>query len=362
LSTIAVDLRKLARRFAEPFAYALDADFVKPSNVTLSLTNRCNLKCPTCAYWKTPDSAKDTELTLDEMKRVLAQLREWLGPFQIGLTGGEPFLRNEIFELIREAEKLGIRVITVTNGSLLPARRVEQLREVAMLPGRPVELVSLSLNHLDAAKHNETRGVENSQQKIMQALDQLDFEDRPYRLTFSTILMGFNIDHAPDMVRFVRERGMDGITFQILYFESGNAGYEPGWFTKSPFWDSDHAKIDRGMDELIRLKREGFPITNSPDQMEWMRRYLKNPEAPITIPCKVGIANFDIDSDGEVRLCDVMGAVGNVRDTPPRELWESMLAKERRKEIHGCGAACRIKTCNFRRPLTSIIGERLRGG
>lgn len=354
LSSInSVNLHKLLRRTLEPFAYAFDASFVKPSNVTLSLTDRCNLRCPTCCFWKTPDSVKETEMTLGEMITLLRQLREWLGPFELGLTGGEPFLRPEIFDLLREAGKLGIRTITVNNGSLLPPRRIEQLRET------PIHQISFSLNHLDPAKHDETRGFPGSAERIFKALDELNVPDRRFRLTLATILMGFNIDHLPEMVRWVEQKHLDGITFQILYFESGNDDYTPGWYKSSPFWDEDANKINAGMDRLIAMRRAGAPITNSVEQMEYMRRYLLDPEGPQDIPCKVGVANIDIEPNGDVRLCDVMEPVGNVRETHPRDIWDSAVARQRRVQIHGCGAACRIKTCNFRKPLSAIARDQL---
>jgi len=347
---------KLVRRGLEPAAYALDASFVKPSNITLSLTNRCNLRCPTCAYWKTPDDAKKTEMSLDEMKRVMGELREWLGPFVLGFTGGEPFLRPEIFELLDEAGRLGIETTTVNNGSLLPPRRIEQLKKT------PINQVSFSLNHLEPAMHDETRGFPGSAERILRAVDELNEPGRKYRLTISTILMGWNLEHLPKMVEWVAEKGLDGITFQILYFESGNDDYEPGWFKKSPYWESDASKVERGMDRLIAMRREGWPISNSPEQMEYMRRYLLDPEGPQTVPCRVGVANLDIEPNGDVRLCDVMETVGNVRDAHPRDIWASAVARQRRVEIHGCDKACRIKTCNFRQPLGDIARRQLLAG
>ncbi|MBI1291284.1 radical SAM protein [bacterium] len=359
MSTLAVNVRKLARRVLEPLAYRVDGSFVTPSNISLSLTNRCNLKCPTCNYWQTPASAKDSELSLDEMVRLLTQLREWLGPYQIGLTGGEPFLRPEIFDLMRHAARLGVRLGTVNNGSLLPPRRIEELREVVDRPDNPLDVISFSLNHLDPAKHDKTRGVTGSADKVFKAIDALNYPGRPFRLTISTIVMGYNLDSLPDLVRWAREKGLDGVTFQIYYFQSGNDEYVPGWFRNDPFWDDDREKIDRGIDELIALRRQGAPITNLAQHLEMMRGYLKDPEARIDIPCRVGIANFDVEPNGDVRLCDVMKTVGNIRETHPREIWAGVLAAERRREIHGCEAVCRIKTCNFRKPLTAIALEQL---
>ena len=62
-----------------------------------------------------------------------------------------------------------------------------------------------------------------------------------------------------------------------------------------------------------------------------------------------------------MRLCDIMKPVGNLRTAHPREVWESAMATERRKEIRTCEATCRIKTCNFRKPLVAIARERLMG-
>jgi MoaA/NifB/PqqE/SkfB family radical SAM enzyme len=358
MSSIAVNLRKLARRVLEPLAYEFNGSFVKPSNISLSLTNRCNLKCPTCNYWQTPASAKETELTVDEMARLMAQLKEWLGPYLIGFTGGEPFLRPEIFDLLREAARLGVRVSTVNNGSLLPPRRIDQLREVADAPDNPIDVISFSLNHLDPAKHDETRGVQGSADKVFKAIETLNYPGRRFRLTLSTIVMGYNLPGLPDLVRWARDQGLDGVTFQIYYFQSGNDDYVPGWYRADRFWVDDAAVIDRGIDELIALKRGGAPITNLVDHLEIMRGYFKAPEAAIPIPCRVGVANFDIEPNGDVRLCDVMQPVGNIRQSHPRAIWDSHLAQQRRREIHGCEAVCRIKTCNFRRPLTAIAKER----
>jgi MoaA/NifB/PqqE/SkfB family radical SAM enzyme len=358
---VAHDLVKLSRRFVEPIAYAMDASFVKPTNISLSLTNRCNLKCPTCSYWHTPIDAKADELSLDEMKKLVAQLREWLGPFLLGFTGGEPFLRPEAYDLARECARLGVRVATVTNGSLFTGDRLKQLKEVLNAPDSTFDIISLSLNHLDAEKHNVTRGVDTSAQRIFDALKELNVPGRRYKLQISTILMGHNLEHAAEMVKWVADQGLDAITFQSFYFESGNSDYVEGWYKESEFWDGDAAKVDRALDALIDLKRRRFPITNSVEQMEWMRHYLKDPEKPIDLPCKVGVAHLGIEPNGDLRLCDIMDPVGNVRQHHPQEIWESTMAAARRKDIRLCEAQCRIKTCNFRKPLISIARERILG-
>lgn len=358
-SSFAVDAHKFARRLIEPIAYATDGSFVKPSNLSLSLTNRCNLRCPTCSFWQTPASEKANELTAGEMERLLVQLKEWLGVYQISLTGGEPMLRNEFFDVLRSASRLGIRLATVCNGSLLPPRRVEALREILDQPNNPMDTIGISLNDLDTAAHDRTRGVEGSAEKIFQAIELLNYPERRFRLTLSTIIMPYNIERLPALAEWVKEKGLDGITFQIYYFQSGNDKYSPGWFREDQFWEDNPEKIDRGIDRLIELRSQGYPIVNLPEHLEYIRCYLKGAEERIDLPCRVGVANMDIEPNGDVRLCDVMEPIGNIRHNHPREIWSNGIARQRRWEIRTCKAACRIKSCNFRKPLTSVVKERM---
>jgi len=98
--SITHDFRKFTRRMLEPYAYKRDSALLKPANVTFSPTNRCNLKCPTCSYWK-QDAHEGDEMTLDQIRRLLDLMREWLGPHLMSIGGGEPFYDRIFLKLSR---------------------------------------------------------------------------------------------------------------------------------------------------------------------------------------------------------------------------------------------------------------------
>ena len=75
----------------------------KPQQITFDVTDRCQLRCVTCSKWKTVSSdVIDKELTTEEWKKVLEDLKNWLGEgFWFCFSGGEPFLRPDIFEIAK---------------------------------------------------------------------------------------------------------------------------------------------------------------------------------------------------------------------------------------------------------------------
>ena len=87
------------------------------------VNNRCNLNCKHCRVWKKNDV---TELSLKEAKGLIAQLH-YLGVKQLILSGGEPFLRKDIFDLIEYSKKFKKLVIT-TNGTLLNEEHLDIIK------------------------------------------------------------------------------------------------------------------------------------------------------------------------------------------------------------------------------------------
>ena len=133
----------------------------KPQQITFDVTDRCQLRCVTCSKWKTVASdVISKELTTDDWKKVLRDLRNWLGEgFWFCFSGGEPFLRPDIFELAEYASSLGIKVASMTN-----AFSIQHLYE--RIIDSPIESLNLSLNAINnPIIHDESRGREGSMKK-----------------------------------------------------------------------------------------------------------------------------------------------------------------------------------------------------
>ncbi len=102
----------------------------KPLWLCLELTYRCPLKCPWCNNPVDFDEYRD-ELDTDEWKRVLREGRA-LGSLQLGFTGGEPAMRDDLEELVAEAESLGYYTNLITSGIGLSAERLQDLKNCGL--------------------------------------------------------------------------------------------------------------------------------------------------------------------------------------------------------------------------------------
>ena len=101
-----------------------------PFSVVVSISFRCNSKCRTCDVWRKPND----DMTVEEWDKVFANLGRT--PFYITFTGGEPFLRKDLDEMVISAYRhCRPSVITIPTNGLLTDRIVE--RRGSHLPGMP---------------------------------------------------------------------------------------------------------------------------------------------------------------------------------------------------------------------------------
>ncbi len=129
--------------------------------VAWELTRNCNLKCIHCRA-SAGLGPHTNELTTDECKRVLDDIAGFATPTII-LTGGEPLMRDDIFDIIRYGTGKGLRLVIAINGTLLTRDAAETLRTCG------IKRVSLSLDGTEASTHDCFRGVEGSYRAVMEA-------------------------------------------------------------------------------------------------------------------------------------------------------------------------------------------------
>ncbi|MBZ2168857.1 MULTISPECIES: GTP 3',8-cyclase MoaA [Marinobacter] len=172
--------------------------------VRLSVTDRCDFRCVYCMSEDMTFVPREQVLTLEELAKVARTFVD-LGTQKIRLTGGEPLVRRDILELVREIGTFGLRDFAMTtNGSQLPTM-AESLREAGL------KRLNISLDSLDADKfHRITRTG-----KLSQVLDGIDaareagFEGIKLN---TVVLKGRNHEEIPDLVDFARQKNID-ITF-----------------------------------------------------------------------------------------------------------------------------------------------------
>ncbi len=354
---IARGLRVLDQDTRRQLSWHLDRPLIGPKQVIIDLTDRCFFRCPTCDKWRVKETPP--EMSLAEWQAALEAIYDWLGPFHLSISGGEPLMRKDVVDLIAWASQRQISTNLMTNGWLIDEAMAEALVEARL--GN----LTLSLNGLLPKTHDTSRGMEGSHARIVAAIDHYQAArrqcDHAGTLSFNVIMAGFNASELPDLVRWADKVGIDAVAFQPLVHVSSYQphsqpfrSYQPDWTAVDPLWQADGAMQEAASDELIALKQAGSPILNSPRQLALMKSYFQDPNTAPPTNCHVGVNTFLIDPYGKVRLCYTMAVVGDIKQQPPQAIWHSAAAAQVREQIRGCGMGCRLLNCNYQ----PSIGER----
>lgn len=170
----------------------------QPLSVSYTVTNRCNKKCAYCKVWDT----KEKELGTEEALGVIDELGA-MGCQRLGLTGGEPLLREDIGELIAQAKKNGIFTGLVTNGSLVP-KRIEEIRAL--------DLLQVSLDGPEEA-HDKHRG-RGTYKEAIRAIGIA--KEEGLRVWVTTVLTKYSVRHTDSILDKADELGFTAYFQPVL--------------------------------------------------------------------------------------------------------------------------------------------------
>lgn len=169
--------------------------------VRLSVTDRCDFRCVYCMAEDMTFLPRQQVLTLEELARVARNFAD-LGTQKIRLTGGEPLVRKDILELVKEIGTFGLRDFAMTtNGSKLTTM-AEPLRKAGM------HRLNISLDSLDPEKFSTITRTG----KLSQVLDGIDAaREAGFRgIKINTVVMkGRNDEEIPELIEFARRKQVD---------------------------------------------------------------------------------------------------------------------------------------------------------
>jgi MoaA/NifB/PqqE/SkfB family radical SAM enzyme len=298
----------------------------RPTWISFLLTERCNARCLHCDIWK--NRGQEDSPSTEQWKGALSDLRRWLGPAHVCLTGGEALLKPFAADLVAHGSSIGLFVELLTHGYWKDQTRIEQL--AAADPWR----VTLSLDGLGET-HDRVRGRTGffeRTQKTIETLTRARAErNRDFSIRLKTVVMSHNLDALSDLAEFATRVGAD-VLYQAIE-RNYNSPEDPHWYQQSPNWPQDPGAALSAIDRLIRLKREGRAIANSEHELEVMKRYFSDPDAWQTsvkahsahesrANC-AALGLVQVQSNGDVRVCSSMDPVGNIKSTPLPEIWAS---------------------------------------
>lgn len=311
----------------------------RPRQVHLSVTDRCFLPCVHCDIWK-----NDTvDLSTEVWAEVIDRLGEWCAPGGMNFVGGEPLLRRDLEDLMARAVGHGFEVSFNTNGWLLNAARARRIHEAG------VSVAYLSMDGIRKPTVDHSRGKEGAWEKCMAALDLLQAHASP-RVVIACILHADNAEEMPELLEFVRARGLQ-LVIQPLYQNFGDNAYDPDWWRSSSLFPRDEAgwaRIDAALDLLTAERLRGGVVCNEAMQLQAMKGHFRSPAVDNGQMCRAGHSDLSLDPHGNVRLCYFLEPVGTIFEPAPFPvLWDRWTTLRRRWEVSRCDRHCNLLNCNF---------------
>ncbi len=283
--------------------------------VVWNITWRCNLRCKHC-YIEAGDIER-SELSTREALKLVEQLAEAKTPLII-FSGGEPLVREDLFEVARYAYEQGIKIALSSNGTLITREVAAKLRETGFT------YVGISIESPDPEWNDYFRGVPGAFKKAMEGVKACQEEgiDVGFRIT----LTKSNYREAPRIVSLALEKGVPRICFYHLV-PSGRAKEIQSLMLNS---EEHQWLLDTLIEEAKRAagKAEIYTVTAPSDGIYVAGKVSKTREefldqlALLKGQGNCGKKLISIYPDGEVHPCQFLEEIslGSVREKPYKEI------------------------------------------
>ncbi len=288
----------------------------RPFMVGHFITNRCMCKCASC-LWRDNESK---DVGLEDLKRFYAEARDE-GFVAAALSGGEPFLRNDLGEVVRFIkQEAGMSVLLFNTGWYLKKRMDEVLPYIDMM--------IVSLDSARAERHDAIRGLPGLFDRAVEGVRLVKERYPDVSLQFNVCVQQGIAEEIDDLIALATSLAVK-ISFDVITeYRNGEGG--------------PHVATDMGLPrpelqavcaKLIQRKRDGAPILNSESYFEYF--ITDRPSYRCHLPKLV----MFVDGRGDAEYClNLSKPIANIRDTPLREIMELAQFKQLRSEAERCSS------------------------
>lgn len=292
-----------------------------PTDVSIITTYRCQMQCKMCDIWENPSDSK---------REIQAKELEMLPNFKfVNITGGEPFVRRDLEDIVEVMYQKSPRIVISTSG--WHTDRIIKMAERFPNIGIRVSIEGLS------QKNDDLRGRDGSFDRAMRlllTLKEMGIKDIGYGCTVSN-------KNSEDMLwlyKLSRELGMEFATAS---------------FHNSYYFHKDDNAITNKEEVINNFRKLMEELLKDNNPKSWYRaffnlgliNYIR--EQPRMLPCEAGTANFFIEPYGDVYPCNGLEdrywkeSMGNIRDVKSfDELWFSDQADKVRSLVRTCPKNC----------------------
>lgn len=319
-----------------------------PKWIAWEITRRCNLKCVHCRSSSETEAKGYPDFSLDEAKRVLDDISSYAKPVVV-LSGGEPLMRQDVFDIASYGTSLGLRMCMATNGALVTDEICERMKSSG------IRIVSLSLDGSTEEVHDDFRCQKGAFKGVMDAAR--IFKNHGMEFIINSSFTKRNQGEIQKVYKLAKDMGATA-WYMFMIVPTGRAGeIMDELITKEDYdkildWHYDMEKQEDKM--LVRP-------TCAPHYYRVQLQRAKEDKEPLkrrTLKfstgggkgCIAGQMICLIDVDGNVLPCSYFPkAAGNIKTQSFKDIWEnSELFKQLRdyKSYKGrCGSCEFVNVC-----------------
>jgi MoaA/NifB/PqqE/SkfB family radical SAM enzyme len=306
-----------------------------PIDAVLAVTYNCNSKCRICQIWRN----KSTNEVDAQVYRKLPPTLKY-----INISGGEPFLRDDLPEIISVIKKQcpSSNIIISTNGFL--TQKIENImKEVYRID--PTIGMGFSVDGVEEM-HNWIRGIPDGYERLMKSLELVK------KIGIKNVRLAFTC--SPENVAHFRK------VYHI-------ANHLEAQFTCAIVHDSSHyfklgktvsqniSALKEELEDIIRFDLKSFNLKR------WIRAYFEKglyyfaAHRKRLLPCQAGERSFFLNPYGDIYPCVIKDKImGNLAEDDFQNIWESRHSHLIREEVHNCTKGCWM-VCTAR---TSILSNK----
>lgn len=300
-----------------------------PGEIIWAVTKQCNLRCKHCSM----SEWNPEELTTEEGFALIEDAAK-LGHVKFGFTGGEPLLREDIYDLIEYASSFDIQVVMATNGTLITKDVAKRLKKAGL------ERAAISIDGIESA-HDEFRGVNGAFERSLRGIKACEEEGVAVQLF--TMVTRTNYGEIPKIIKLADDLKLWRI--YLIYLVAMGRGKEISEVCLST------AENEQFFEDMMTKQKEAKtwlkPICN-PQYWAYLKEagLVDRVDGIEFTGCTAGITRFHIFPNGDVTPCAYLPAkAGNIKESSFLEIVQNseMFKALRARAVKGQCATCRYK-------------------
>ncbi|MBU0547660.1 MAG: radical SAM protein [Candidatus Omnitrophica bacterium] len=326
-------IKEFEQNLAYYFSELLEKPLAKPLWIYISLSHRCTYNCQMCGVVKI---LKGYELSMEAIRKVFDEIAAWDWDFTVVITGGEVFLREDIFDVFKYGQKSRLSIEVVSNGALIN----QDISNKIMSSG--LKNIAISLDGATEQTHDFIR--ENGAfRKAIEAIKYLVAAKKKNgfgpQISVWTTIMKENVSELFDIISLVKDLGVECLVYHPVIVAQEDM---QNTSANARFWlnGNDIDILKKQIDKIVNYQKNNGLVAFLHDPYLWVKHF----EGKLTKKdwkCNPFVFT-NIGPDGEIRSCGA--AFGNINKMSLKACLDTEEARKARNIMKSCTKSC-LQTC-----------------